>query len=93
MATYLAPGVYVDEVPSAVKPIAGVGTSTAGFIAIIADSIKIPKPEEKSATPVKDEPVKRAEGEPAKAEPPTGADNEPPGRRTRGQASGGGNNP
>src|ERR1041384_3276546 len=29
---YLSPGVYVEEVPSAAKPIAGVGTSTAGFI-------------------------------------------------------------
>jgi uncharacterized protein len=29
---YLAPGVYVEEVESAVKPIAGVGTSTAAFI-------------------------------------------------------------
>jgi phage tail sheath protein FI len=34
---YLAPGVYVEEVPAAVKPIAGVGTSTAGFVGISAD--------------------------------------------------------
>ncbi len=34
MATYTAPGVYVEEVPSAIKPIAGVGTSTGGFIGI-----------------------------------------------------------
>jgi phage tail sheath protein FI len=34
---YLAPGVYVEEVPAAVKPIAGVGTSTGGFIGIGAD--------------------------------------------------------
>ena len=34
---YLAPGVYVEEVPAAVKPIAGVGTSTAGFIGVAAD--------------------------------------------------------
>lgn len=34
---YLAPGVYVEEVPSAVKPIAGVGTSTAGFVGVSAD--------------------------------------------------------
>jgi uncharacterized protein len=32
MPQYLAPGVYVEEVPSSVQPIAGVGTSTAGFI-------------------------------------------------------------
>ena len=37
MPEYLAPGVYVEEVPSAVKPIAGVGTSTAGFIGVAAD--------------------------------------------------------
>lgn len=34
MPTYLAPGVYVEEVPSAVKPIAGVGTSIAGFVGL-----------------------------------------------------------
>jgi phage tail sheath protein FI len=33
--TYQTPGVYVEEVPSAVRPIAGVGTSTAGFIGVI----------------------------------------------------------
>ena len=37
MPQYLSPGVYVEEVPSAVKPIAGVGTSTAGFVGISAD--------------------------------------------------------
>ncbi|VAW33751.1 Phage tail sheath protein FI [hydrothermal vent metagenome] len=42
MATYLAPGVYVEEVPSAVKPIAGVGTSTAGFVGVVANSVKMP---------------------------------------------------
>ena len=31
-ATYLAPGVYVEEIPSAQQPIAGVGTNTVGFI-------------------------------------------------------------
>lgn len=44
MPQYLSPGVYVEEVPSAVKPIAGVGTSTAGFIGIVPDSITIPGP-------------------------------------------------
>lgn len=33
--TYLAPGVYVEEVKSDSAPIAGVGTSTAGFIGVI----------------------------------------------------------
>lgn len=37
MTVYLAPGVYVDEVPSAIKPIAGVGTSTAGFVGLSAN--------------------------------------------------------
>ena len=36
MPQYLAPGVYVEEVPSSVQPIAGVGTSTAGFIGVAA---------------------------------------------------------
>ena len=47
MATYLSPGVYVEEKPSEIKPIAGVGTSTAGFIGFFEDDIKIPKPNPK----------------------------------------------
>ena len=39
MPEYLAPGVYVEEVPSAIRPIAGVSTSTAGFIGIVADEL------------------------------------------------------
>jgi len=42
MPEYLSPGVYVEEVPSAVKPIAGVSTSTAGFIGIVPDALPIP---------------------------------------------------
>ena len=42
MPQYLAPGVYVEEVPSGIKPIAGVGTSTAGFIGIVADNVTMP---------------------------------------------------
>lgn len=42
MPQYLSPGVYVEEVPSAVKAIAGVGTSTPGFIGIIPNSIVVP---------------------------------------------------
>lgn len=34
MPTYLHPGVYVEEVPSAVKVIEGVGTSTAAFLGV-----------------------------------------------------------
>jgi phage tail sheath protein FI len=33
--TYLSPGVYVEEVSSGSAPIAGAGTSVAGFIGII----------------------------------------------------------
>ena len=42
MPAYLSPGVYVEEVPSAVKAIAGVGTSTAGFIGIVPNALVIP---------------------------------------------------
>ena len=44
MPSYLTPGVYVEEVPSAVKPIAGVSTSTAAFIGVVPDSVQIPGP-------------------------------------------------
>jgi phage tail sheath protein FI len=44
--TYSAPGVYVEEVPSAQKPIAGVGTNTAAFIGIVPDEILYPVPNE-----------------------------------------------
>ncbi len=39
MAEYLHPGVYVEEVSSGVKPIEGVGTSTAAFIGITAKGV------------------------------------------------------
>ncbi|HVN06227.1 MAG TPA: phage tail sheath subtilisin-like domain-containing protein [Bryobacteraceae bacterium] len=41
MPELLHPGVYVQEVPSAVKPIAGVSTSTAAFVGV-ADKGPIP---------------------------------------------------
>jgi phage tail sheath protein FI len=44
--TYLAPGVYVEEVPSAVQAIAGVGTNTAAFIGIVPDELLCPVPNE-----------------------------------------------
>lgn len=41
--SYHAPGVYVEEVPSAQKAIAGVGTNTVGFIGIVPeDEIEYP---------------------------------------------------
>lgn len=42
MPSYLSPGVYVEEIPSSMQTIAGVGTSTAGFIGIAPDSIMVP---------------------------------------------------
>lgn len=41
MPVYQSPGVYVEEAPSAVKPIAGVSTSTAAFIGIVPDELKL----------------------------------------------------
>lgn len=41
--SYLHPGVYVEEVPSAVKPIAGVGTSTAAFLGVVPDTVPLAK--------------------------------------------------
>jgi phage tail sheath protein FI len=41
MPEYLSPGVYVEEVPSAIKPIAGVSTSTASFVGVVPDKITI----------------------------------------------------
>ena len=42
MPQYLVPGVYVEEVPSGIKPISGVGTSTAGFVGVVADDVTMP---------------------------------------------------
>src|SRR3954451_3199225 len=42
MPQYLAPGVYVEEVSSGIKPIAGVGTSTAGFVGAVTDDVELP---------------------------------------------------
>jgi phage tail sheath protein FI len=42
MPQYLSPGVYVEEVSSGAAPIAGVGTSTAGFIGQVGDEARMP---------------------------------------------------
>jgi len=42
MPQYLTPGVYVEELPAAIRPIAGVGTSTAGFVGVVADDVAMP---------------------------------------------------
>jgi phage tail sheath protein FI len=39
MVEFRSPGVYVEEVPSAVRPIAGVSTSTAGFLGVLDDTM------------------------------------------------------
>jgi phage tail sheath protein FI len=39
---FLSPGVYVLEVPSAAAPIAGVGTSTAGFVGLVTNEVVMP---------------------------------------------------
>jgi phage tail sheath protein FI len=43
MPEYLSPGVYVEEVPSTIKPIVGVSTSTAAFVGVVPDSVDIPE--------------------------------------------------
>ena len=48
-----APGVYVEEVPSAIKPIAGVGTSTAGFIGVSVDITGVWDPKLRTGMPAK----------------------------------------
>lgn len=51
---YAAPGVYVEEVPSAQQPIAGVGTNTVGFIGLV------PEPTTKSGTGTTSDDVPKA---------------------------------
>ena len=41
MPNYLSPGVFVEEVPSSIKTIAGVSTSTAAFIGIVPDTVHL----------------------------------------------------
>lgn len=42
--TYSSPGVYVQEVASGSAPIAGVGTSTAGFIGVVPNTVEMAVP-------------------------------------------------
>jgi hypothetical protein len=51
MPQYLSPGVYVEEVPSAIKPIAGVSTSTPGFIGTVPNKIHLIAKDPAGATP------------------------------------------
>lgn len=43
MPQYLSPGVYVEYVPPASLPLAGVATSVAGFIGVVADNVTMPE--------------------------------------------------
>jgi Bacteriophage tail sheath protein len=44
MPEYLSPGVYVEEVPSSIKPIVGVSTSTPAFVGIVPNKgVQIPE--------------------------------------------------
>lgn len=42
MPQYLSPGVYVEEVKAKAQAIAGVGTSTAGFVGVVPAGVKLP---------------------------------------------------
>lgn len=65
MPQYLSPGVYVEEVPSGIKPIAGVGTSTAGFIGVVADDVEMPpQPGKFKMDPATGQPVLDSAGNP-----------------------------
>jgi len=49
--SYLHPGVYVEEVPSAIKPIAGASTSTAAFLAQVPARINLVAPKASDTDP------------------------------------------
>jgi hypothetical protein len=53
--TYFSPGVYVEEVATGSAPIAGVGTSTAGFIGVIPPKKDTKSVSKKGTTPVSEE--------------------------------------
>ena len=55
MPQYLSPGVYVEEVPPLARPIAGVGTSTPGFIGVIPTTVQLPaRPQDSDTQAIKD---------------------------------------
>lgn len=64
MPQYLSPGVYVEEVPSSAAPIAGVGTSTAGFIGHVADDVTMPPQPGKFETDEEGHPISDEGGNP-----------------------------
>jgi uncharacterized protein len=42
MPPYFSPGVYVEEIKPKAQAIAGVGTSTAGFVGVVPATVKLP---------------------------------------------------
>ncbi len=64
MPQYLSPGVYVIEEEGGAKPIAGVGTSTAGFIGQVADDVEMPPRPGKFQLDQNDQPILDSQGEP-----------------------------
>src|SRR6185369_90150 len=64
MPQYRAPGVYVEELAASVKPIAGVGTSTAGFIGAAAGGVTMPDQPGKFATDADGKTTRDANGKP-----------------------------
>ncbi|NEO80767.1 phage tail sheath subtilisin-like domain-containing protein [Moorena sp. SIO4G3] len=69
MPQYLSPGVYVEYVPPASLPIAGVATSVAGFIGVVADNddFKMPDQPGQFQTDNEGNPVLDDEGNPVPA--------------------------
>jgi phage tail sheath protein FI len=51
MPSYQSPGVYVEELPSAIKAIAGLSTSTAAFIGVVPDKLILVAAAPKDTTP------------------------------------------
>ncbi len=64
MPQYLSPGVYVEEVEGGAKPIAGVGTSTAGFIGQVANNVVMPAQPGRFEVDSSGNPVLDSEGNP-----------------------------
>ena len=61
---YLAPGVYVEPQEPKARPIAGVGTSTAGFIGAVADNVVMPPIPGEFEVDENDDPVLDENGNP-----------------------------
>lgn len=67
MPQYLSPGVYVEYVPPASLPVAGVATSVAGFIGVVANDVTMPDQPGKFQNDSDGNPVLDDEGNPVPA--------------------------